>query len=207
MIKRWITFLIGMNVLAVGIILNTKSMLGVGSINTIPYAVAYILNISLGTTTTCLYIIFIIIQLILIKKLNIQILMQLPYSFVFGILLDFYDTFLNITIQSISILFILLFMAILLTALGAFMMLQGNIVLNPADGIVKTLSDISQKEFGVVKNIFDITSIIITIIICLMTKGYIIGIGIGTILSAILIGRCVVLYQKIYHNYRIERVL
>lgn len=196
-----------MNVLAVGIILNTKSMLGVGSINTIPYAVAYILNISLGTTTTCLYIIFIIIQLILIKKLNIQILMQLPYSFVFGILLDFYDTFLNITIQSISILFILLFMAILLTALGAFMMLQGNIVLNPADGIVKTLSDISQKEFGVVKNIFDITSIIITIIICLMTKGYIIGIGIGTILSAILIGRCVVLYQKIYHNYRIERVL
>ena len=196
-----------MNVLAVGIILNTKSMLGVGSINTIPYALAHILNMSLGTTTTCLYIIFIIIQLILIKKLDIQILMQLPYSFIFGILLDFYNTFLNITIQSISIQFILLFIAILLTALGAFMMLQGNIVLNPADGIVKTLGDVSQKEFGAVKNIFDISSIIITTIICLITKGYIIGIGIGTVLSAILIGRCVALYQKIYRNYRVERVL
>ena len=45
MIKRFIVFVVGMNVLAIGIILNTKSLLGVGSINTLPYALANILSV------------------------------------------------------------------------------------------------------------------------------------------------------------------
>lgn len=68
MIKRWVTFIIGMNILAIGIILNTKSLLGVGSINTLPYALSDIFHISIGTMTTIVYILFIIVQLILIKK-------------------------------------------------------------------------------------------------------------------------------------------
>lgn len=55
----------------------------------------------------------------------------------------------------------------------------------------------SKKDFGFVKNIFDILAIILTSLICLAAKGYIIGIGIGTVLSAIFIGRCVALYQTI----------
>ena len=40
----------------------------------------------------------------------------------------------------------------------------------------------------------------LTVVICLVTKGYILGIGIGTVVSAIFIGRFVALYQNIY-NY------
>jgi uncharacterized membrane protein YczE len=198
-IKRWIVFIAGMNFLAIGIILNTKSMLGVGSINTIPYALSNILNISLGTVTMIVYSVFIILQFILIKKIDMQIIMQLPYSFLFGILLDFYDVFFNIIPHTLMTQFLLLSLAIILTALGAFMMILANIVLNPADGIVHTISEVYQKEFGTIKNIFDITAILLTTILCLISKGYIIGIGIGTILSAIFIGRCIALYQRSYN--------
>lgn len=197
MVKRWSIFIIGMNILAIGIILNTKSLLGVGAINTIPYALSNILNISLGTMTTTVYIVFIMIQLILIRKIDIQIMMQLPFSFIFGFFIDFYDSLLDIQPDTIYMQFTLLTLAIILTALGAYLMIKGNIVLNPADGIVHTISQVYQKDFGLVKNIFDIVSIIFTSIVCLTMKGYIIGIGIGTVLSAVFIGRCVTLYQNI----------
>lgn len=197
MVKRWSIFIIGMNILAIGIILNTKSLLGVGAINTIPYALSNILNISLGTMTTTVYIVFIMIQLILIRKIDIQIMMQLPFSFIFGFFIDFYDSLLDIQPDTIYMQFTLLTLAIILTALGAYLMIKGNIVLNSADGIVYTISQVYQKDFGLVKNIFDIVSIILTSIVCLTMKGYIIGIGIGTVLSAVFIGRCVTLYQNI----------
>lgn len=197
MVKRWSIFIIGMNILAIGIILNTKSLLGVGAINTIPYALSNILNISLGTMTTTVYIVFIMIQLILIRKIDIQIMMQLPFSFIFGFFIDFYDSLLDIQPDTIYMQFTLLTLAIILTALGAYLMIKGNIVLNSADGIVYTISQVYQKDFGLVKNIFDIVSIILTSIVCLTMKGYIVGIGIGTVLSAVFIGRCVTLYQNI----------
>ena len=64
MIKRWIVFIAGMNFLAIGIILNTKSMLGVGSINTIPYALSNILYIMelAWQKKTIVYSVFIIHQ-------------------------------------------------------------------------------------------------------------------------------------------------
>lgn len=204
MVKRWITFIIGMNVLAIGIILNTKSLLGVGSINTLPYSLSVIFHLSLGTMTTFIYILFIIIQFILLKRIDIQVVMQLPFSFVFGFLIDFFNLFFNFKSPSIYLQFVLLTFAIILTALGAFLMIKGNIVLNPADGIVHTISQVTQKDFGFVKNAFDIISILLTSFICLITKGYIIGIGIGTILSAIFIGRCITFYQNI-EKYILEK--
>lgn len=204
MVKRFVIFLIGMNVLAIGIILNTKSMLGVGSINTIPYALSQIMEISLGTVTTGVYLVFIIIQLILLKKLDLKIIFQLPFSFAFGFIIDFYDLFLNFVPNNLLQQIILLVFAILLTALGAFLMIIGDIVLNPSDGIVNTISKVLDKDYGLIKNIVDIVMICLTVVICLVTKGYIIAIGIGTVLSAVFIGRCVAVYQWLYNKYIIK---
>lgn len=200
MIKRLIVFVVGMNVLAIGIILNTKSLLGVGLINTLPYALANILSVSLGTMTTMVYLVFIIIQLILLKKFDLQVIIQLPFSFIFGYLIDFYDLFFSYEPTAFYMQIVILIIAIVLTALGAFLMVLGDIVLNPADGLVHTIGKVTNKDFGFVKNIADLVFIVLTVVICLVTKGYILGIGIGTVVSAIFIGRFVALYQNIY-NY------
>ena len=200
MIKRFIVFVVGMNVLAIGIILNTKSLLGVGSINTLPYALANILSVSLGTMTAMVYLVFIIIQLILLKKFDLQVIIQLPFSFIFGYLIDFYDLFFSYEPTAFYMQIVILIIAIVLTALGAFLMVLGDIVLNPADGLVHTIGKVTNKDFGFVKNIADLVFIVLTVVICLVTKGYILGIGIGTVVSAIFIGRFVALYQNIY-NY------
>ena len=206
MIKRFIVFVVGMNVLAIGIILNTKSLLGVGSINTLPYALANILSVSLGTMTTMVYLVFIIIQLILLKKFDLQVIIQLPFSFIFGYLIDFYDLFFSYEPTAFYMQIVILIIAIVLTALGAFLMVLGDIVLNPADGLVHTIGKVTNKDFGFVKNIADLVFIVLTVVICLVTKGYILGIGIGTVVSAIFIGRFIALYQNIYNHLQESKI-
>ena len=206
MIKRFIVFVVGMKVLAIGIILNTKSLLGVGSINTLPYALANILSVSLGTMTTMVYLVFIIIQLILLKKFDLQVIIQLPFSFIFGYLIDFYDLFFSYEPTAFYMQIVILIIAIVLTALGAFLMVLGDIVLNPADGLVHTIGKVTNKDFGFVKNIADLVFIVLTVVICLVTKGYILGIGIGTVVSAIFIGRFVALYQNIYNHLQESKI-
>ncbi|WP_300081396.1 DUF6198 family protein [uncultured Thomasclavelia sp.] len=206
MIKRFIVFVVGMNVLAIGIILNTKSLLGVGSINTLPYALANILSVSLGTMTTMVYLVFIIIQLILLKRFDLQVIIQLPFSFIFGYLIDFYDLFFSYEPTAFYMQIVILIIAIVLTALGAFLMVLGDIVLNPADGLVHTIGKVTNKDFGFVKNIADLVFIVLTVVICLVTKGYILGIGIGTVVSAIFIGRFIALYQNIYNHLQESKI-
>lgn len=206
MINRFIVFVVGMNVLAIGIILNTKSLLGVGSINTLPYALANILSVSLGTMTTMVYLVFIIIQLILLKRFDLQVIIQLPFSFIFGYLIDFYDLFFSYEPTAFYMQIVILIIAIVLTALGAFLMVLGDIVLNPADGLVHTIGKATNKDFGFVKNIADLVFIVLTVVICLVTKGYILGIGIGTVVSAIFIGRFVALYQNIYNHLQESKI-
>lgn len=206
MIKRFIVFVVGMNVLAIGIILNTKSLLGVGSINTLPYALANILSVSLGTMTTMVYLVFIIIQLILLKRFDLQVIIQLPFSFIFGYLIDFYDLFFSYEPTAFYMQIVILIIAIVLTALGAFLMVLGDIVLNPADGLVHTIGKVTNKDFGFVKNIADLVFIVLTVVICLVTKGYILGTGIGTVVSAIFIGRFVALYQNIYNHLQESKI-
>lgn len=198
MMKRFLTFLFGIQALAIGIILNTKSQLGVGSINTLPYALSEILGFSLGTMTTVLYIVFIVMEMILLKKIDVKILLQFPFSFVFGVLIDFYASFLNIIPQNMIQQFVILMIAIAVTALGVFMMVTSDYVLNPGDGIVHTLSQVLNQPFGKMKITFDVCMVIVTTILCLLTKGYLIGVGIGTVVSALLIGQFISFYQRIF---------
>ena len=188
---------IGMNILAAGIILNTKSTLGVGAINTLPYTAAKLLGVSLGTTTVVLYFLFIGIQCVLTKKADIKAFLQLPFSFLFGIVLNLYDAVLDLNPFSPALKLLTLAAAILLTALGTYLMTAGNLILNPPDGLVRTLAEHVGKPLGLVRNIFDISMVIAAAVLGWILSGRTIGIGIGTLLSALLIGRFISLFQAI----------
>lgn len=196
--KRIFLSIAGMNILAAGIILNTKSTLGVGAINTLPYSAAYIFDVSLGTTTTVLYFLFIGFQCVMARKADITAFLQLPFSFLFGLVLNVYDAVLNLNPMSLGAKFFVLAAAILLTSLGTFLMTVGNLILNPPDGFVRTLSDFSGKTLGLVRNIFDISMVIISGILSFVLCGKTVGIGIGTLLSALLIGRFISFFQRLF---------
>lgn len=201
MVKRLGLYFLGILVLGFGIVLNTKTGLGVAAINSVPYGISEMTSLSLGTVTTILYIIFVVIQIMIYRKIDFKVILQIPFSYFMGYVIDFYDSLLNFTIVSLSIAFILLGIAIVATALGAYVVVTLDLIPNPADGMVKALSQVINKEFGKTKLLFDCTMMIFTIMITYVFSGSVIGIGVGTVLSAGLIGQIIVIYNRYFTKH------
>lgn len=201
MVKRLGLYFLGILVLGFGIVLNTKTGLGVAAINSVPYGISEMTSLSLGTATTILYIIFVAIQIMIYRKIDFKVILQIPFSYFMGYVIDFYDSLLNFTIVSLPIAFILLGIAIVATALGAYVVVTLDLIPNPADGMVKALSQVINKEFGKTKLLFDCTMMIFTIMITYVFSGSVIGIGVGTVLSAGLIGQIIVIYNRYFTKH------
>lgn len=85
----------------------------------------------------------------------------------------------------------LLSMAILATGFGSSLIVMMELAANPADGFARTLGKLVGREFGFGKNMMDLGCVAISASIGLLFGGKIVGIGVGTVFSAIFIGRCV----------------
>lgn len=198
MAKRLGLYGMAVFILGFGIVLNTKAGLGVGSINTFPYAVSEITPLSLGMSTTLLYFVFVIAQMFIYRKIDIKILLQIPFSYVMGLIIDFYNELLDFTVEGLGLKLTVLAAAIVVTAIGAYAMVAMEIIPNPADGMARAVGYVMHKEFGEGKLIFDCMMILLTAVISLLFAGKIIGIGLGTVLSALFIGRLIGLFGRIF---------
>lgn len=199
MAKRLGLYFLGILILGFGIVLNTKTGLGVAAINSVPFGISEMTNLSLGMATTILYIIFVGVQLLIYQKLDFKVLLQIPFSYFMGYVLDFYNNLLNFTVTSLPVALVLLAIAILATALGAYVGVTLDLIPNPADGMVKALSQVIDKEFGKTKLFCGM--MLVTIITTYCLAGKIIGIGIGTILSAGFIGQIIVIYNRYFTKH------
>ncbi len=200
MARRVCLYILGVFILALGIVLNTKTGLGIAAIVSFPYAISEMTSLSLGNATTIFYIALVAAQLILYRKFTMKILLQVPFSFVMGFIVDFYHGILTFSASSLPMSVLILLAAIVLTAIGAYIIITMDLVLNPADGSVKTISTVFKKEFGRTKLVFDCSIVLLTVIVSYVFSGSVIGIGFGTILSAVTIGNIISLLSKLFHS-------
>jgi len=88
-----------------------------------------------------------------------------------------------------------LILAIILTGIGAALSLNARIIPNPGDGIVQALADLSGKSIGFTKNCVDIICVLSTCLLGLFFRHTLIGIGIGTLLAMIGVGRVIAIFN------------
>lgn len=200
---RWTFYIIGCFVLAIGLTLNTKAGLGVSPIISTAFCVSEITGYSFGDMTLILYCLLVVMEvgIHLYQKRNKTIyifdVLQIPLSIVFTRFLNVFSLIIpSVANQSLGIRLLVLAIAIICTGIGAALMLTTRIVLNPGDGAVAALATVIKKDTGLTKNIFDFSMIVLTCIVGLLWKHTIIGIGLGTILAMLLIGRVIALFNK-----------
>ena len=92
-------------------------------------------------------------------------------------------------------------LAIVLTGVGAAMSLFMRIVPNPGDGLVQGISDFFGLKTGLSKNIVDISCVIMTLILSLLILHRVVGVGIGTLVAMLGIGRVVALFEMYCGDY------
>ena len=204
--KRLINYLIGLNVLVLGITLNTRSLLGVSAFTTLPYALKEMTPISFGVANIILYMVLVVAQLLIERKMKLDILLEVPFSFIMGYILDLYQIVIPASPESLGLRIVILLAGNVCTAFGVYTMVQSHLVLAPVDGVILSISNHYNKAYSLCKNCFDITMIVSTIILCLVTRLPLYGIGVGTIFSALCVGRIIKWLEiKQFRQYEMTR--
>ena len=198
---RAVIYTLGLFSLALGIVLNTKAKLGVSPIISIPYGISNIWKINLGAATAAIYTLYVFGQIILLgKNFNPIQLLQIPLSVIFGVVINLFSEYIIVDSNSLLFNLCILMLGIIFTGIGASLTLLMNIIPNAADGFVQAASKRTGQKLGTVKNILDASSVLITVTIGLVFNGKIVGIGIGTVIAVIFVGRVIALTNILFRD-------
>lgn len=191
----------GVICMAVGLTLNTKTQLGVGSVASIAYSSSLVWELDYGVLTFVVYIAAILLQFLLKKEnRDWKICLQLPFSAVFSALLTVFGKYIRLSPEAMWQRFLMLFAAIGFTALGLLLMVDMKLITNPADALADTVGNLLGRDVGFGKNVIDAFSVAIACGIGLAASGKIVGIGIGTVATMLLTGRMVALFRRLFER-------
>lgn len=201
-IKELLIYLIGMGVLGLGLSLSTKLSLGISALVALPYSFSHVYNLNFGNITLIYYILFIIIQIILhviMKKYKSIIgdLLQIIVSLILTRYLNILDSLIPVLGNiNIYIRILLYLVPITLIGVGDSLVVKTKYPPNPTNGFIKTASEFTKKDLGLIKNITDITLVVMTCIFSLISSHKIIGVGIGTIMAMLGVSRVIYYFNK-----------
>ena len=190
-------YCLGLWVLAVGIALSVNCKLGVSPVSSLPYVLSQIVNVSLGTCTTIVYSVYILAQMVMTRKFQPMLLLQLVFSTLFGYFVDAAKFLLgNFCLPTYFGQLVMLAASILLIGFSLVLYIDVKIAPMPAEGLVGCIAEKTGKPFSNMKTMFDCASVAAAIVLSLLFLGKLSGIREGTILTALLAGRMMGLLRK-----------
>lgn len=196
-LNRIIIYVCGIFLLALGGVIAIKSNLGASPVSSLPLSISTVTNISLGTCAAILFITYVFLQIILLKKdfMPIQLL-QIIFAILFGQLMNFFNVIIDFNVNSFIIRLLICSISFFISAFGVVFTITANMVPVAPDGLVQVLSNKFNRPFGKIKIYFDCIIVVISGVILILSGNGISGLGIGTILSALLVGRIVAAINK-----------
>lgn len=178
--------------------LITKAALGTSPISSLPYVLSLRFPVTLGQFTFLMNMLFILAQVLLLRKdfRPVQLL-QVAVNVVFSLFIDVSMGLLSW--MEVGVL------PMRLLAAGRGLRRAGlrhqrrggaRVLMVPGEGIVQAIAVVTGRQFGNVKTAFDATLVSTALLLSLLFFHRLQGLGIGTIFSALAVGRFVDLYNR-----------
>ena len=192
-IKRYIVFIMGLFVSAIGVGMITQAGLGTSPVTSLAYVLSLGLPLSIGFFTAAQNIVLVAIQIAIEKKSfpKIQYL-QIVVAVIFGWFVD-----LGMAICSfvqpesyIAQIFWLLLGCVIL-ALGLVLEFAGDVLILPGEGLVRVLHKHYNFNLGSTKVALDCTMVAVAAVMSLILMHGIFGLREGTVIAAFLVGNIV----------------
>lgn len=198
-IERLVWFSAGILINSFGIVLITKGALGTSQISSIPYVLSLQLpSISFGMFSFIMNMVYIVLQALLLRRQFKPIqLLQIVVNVVFSASIDVFMAMLSF--YAPQQLFTRVLSAVagcIVLAFGISVEVAPDLIMVPGEGIVAAISKVSGRRFGSVKVMFDVTLILIAALLSWLFFGNIVGVGVGTLLSAVSVGQFVNLINR-----------
>ena len=209
-VKRYILFVISLFFMGIGVAFTKHAGLGVSPISSVANVVSCKFDsISFGTWLFISNCVLLLGQILLLRR-NFKLiqLLQVPLSVIFGYFTDFGMKLAGMFPNDIYILKLTyVICGIIILAFGISLGVIADVILNSGEAFVKALADVTKKSFGNVKIAFDISWVILSIILSLIFfGGQLVGTREGTVISAVSVGVFVKLFNKLLRT-KTEAVL
>lgn len=199
--KRYLLFVISLFFCGVGIAFTKHAELGVSPISSMANIISIKFDyISFGSWLIVSNLVLLLGQIILLRR-NFRLiqLVQIPLSFIFGYFTDFGLWMIkDIPNENYIVRLLLVASGIIFIGFGISLGVIADVVLNSGEGFVKALADVTKKDFGTVKIIFDVSWVLAAIVLSLLLfDGRVIGTREGTVISAVFVGATVKLFRPL----------
>ena len=208
LLKRYLLLLTGLSVMAFGVAFSIKASLGTSPISSVPYVVSLFTPLTVGTATIIMHCVFILMQILILRKNYHPIqLMQLPVAVFFGYLTDFgvwavqgisYDTYWQQ--------WILCLIGIFLVAVGVSLGVKAGVVVLAGEGVVLAICQVLPVKFGYMKVGFDVTLVVIACVLSIVFTGQLQGVREGTVAAAIMVGLIAKQLGKLLNHWKLEEI-
>lgn len=201
---RYFVFILGLFFLSAGVVLIVRSDLGTTPISSVNYVMSINTPFTLGGFTFVLNMLLILGQFWLIKgrstkKDVIEILLQIPFSLLFSLFIDFNMDLASGLIPANYLWSMLLLLGgCVVQSLGVVLEIKPRVAMMSAEAFVKYASQRSNREFGKVKVYFDIALVLIAVNLSLAFASRIDWVREGSLIAA-----CITGYIVTFLNQRV----
>ncbi|MCF0120872.1 MAG: hypothetical protein HUJ65_04460 [Oscillospiraceae bacterium] len=195
--RRLLAYCVGIYCIAIGVVLSSKSSLGVSPVTCIASVMANIASdlgltfFDLGTCTTISYCIYIVVELIILRRdFKLIMLLQIGVSFLFGLFVKLAGVMLAFVPapEAYLLRLVLLAVSIPFIAFGVMTYIATDLIPTPSDGLTLAVRTKTGMSVPNAKNLLDCTYAAFAAALSLIYFGRLIGVREGTIIAALTVG-------------------
>ena len=177
---------------SLGVVLMLYSGSGISAISSVPYAFSEVFSkVSLGTWTYIFQGLLILSLMIMRRKFVASYLFSFVVGFAFSEMLDVHKMWIKVLPTAIEYRVVYFVISYLLICIGIALSNRCGLPIIPTDLFPRELADILKIKYSKVKIGYDVTCLVITGIMTLTILGHLDGLGIGTILAAVTMGKVI----------------
>ena len=203
-LRRCFLFVVSLFINALGIDFITKALLGTSPITGVNYVLSLFTPLTMGQWTIIVNILFMLFELPFMTHESFKedlrpYLLQIPISLSFGI---FIDWGMNMLFWVVPVNFVQQIVYLLIgccvLAMGIALEMKVNVAMTAGEFFVKVIAQRLKHPFGFVKLGFDVTLVLIACIMSYLFSSTVTGVGLGTVVSALLVGPIVHMVSPFY---------
>lgn len=175
-----------------GVVLMLYSGTGISAVSSMTYALSEVLPVfSLGTWTYLFQSALVISLMVLRKRFMPQYLLCFGVGFAFGLMMDVHKEWIQVLPTAVPFRVFYFIVSYLIICVGVALSNRCKMPIIPTDLFPKELSDITGAAFSRIKMSFDLICVVTTAVLTFVCLGGISGLGIGTLLSALTMGKVI----------------
>lgn len=155
----------------------------------------YVLNkwiprLSIGQWSWVMQVIALSVMILIVRQVRVLYFLSLFSSFLYGFALDIFQNFYSnlITVNSFLDRLLCYSIGFFLLGAGILIFMKSNMPMLTFDFFVKEVTEVKKIKLAVVKTTFDVTILSLTAGLGLLIFGYLVGLGIGTVIIALFTG-------------------